>query len=121
MKPIPILSKHTYLLISIGTGVFGLFVLIGGLIQGGEARSEGVGFVLGPLGFPSTLLVFCLFAMPLSWDPGDFIIPTFTGLLFLAQWQTVAWLVHRAWQQKHPPTPTQDSVTFPAGQQSRQP
>ena len=60
-------------------------------------RSEGIGFVLGPLGFPFTLGTVLLLNMPLSWDPGDFIIPTATGILFLAQWQFVAWLVHKRW------------------------
>ena len=125
MKPVRILSRHSYLLISIGTGVFGLFVLIGGLVRGGEVRSEGIGFVLGPLGLPTTLLAICLYWIPISWDPGDFIMPTFTGLLFLAQWQLVAWLVYRAWHRKHPPNqssePTLSSGTSPAGQEPRLP
>ena len=89
-------KTRTPWIISIGSALFGLFIFALCFPQAGEGRAEGIGFTLGYLGFPSTIIAFILFAwIPHSWDPNGFIPPIVTTIFFLAQWQLIALWIHR--------------------------
>jgi hypothetical protein len=91
-----LISRHTHLIVSVGSAALGLVVFAAFYPAGGESRSEGIGFTLGYLGLPSTIVASGLIAlMPVSWDPHEYVGPVLCTLCYLIQWQFVAWLIYR--------------------------
>jgi hypothetical protein len=86
---------HAPWIVSISSALFALTIFVLCFPQGGEARSEGIGFTMGFLGIPMTLGAIFLAWIPMSWDPNGYIPPIVTTILFLIQWQVVAWWIHK--------------------------
>jgi hypothetical protein len=63
---------------------------------GGESAIEGPSFTLGFLGLPMTILASLVLSLvPLSWGHDEIIVPLVGSFFYFAQWQLIAWLVHR--------------------------
>lgn len=87
---------HFPLIVSIISAAYGIFIFALYFPYEGESRNDGIGFCLGFLGLPTTLIgTLPLTLLPSSWDQQNIIGALTITVCYFAQWQMIAWFLNK--------------------------